>query len=87
MTRIVLLTTAIVTGFVASNSALAFGGPMDPDDRPSFSQIDTDGDGKISAEELQAYPAVRAAERFKAAEFVERRHLLLDCIGNVVLGQ
>ena len=68
MTRIVLLTTAIVTGFVASNSALAFGGAMGPDERPSFAQVDTDGDGKISSEELQAYPAARAAERFKAAD-------------------
>ncbi|WP_068311257.1 EF-hand domain-containing protein [Aliiruegeria sabulilitoris] len=68
MTRIVLLTTAIVTGLVAANSAVAFGGPMGPGERPGFTQIDTDGDGKISAEELKAFPAARATERFKAAD-------------------
>ena len=68
MTRIILLSTAIVTGLMATSGAMAFGGPQDRGERPGFSQLDTDGDGKVTAAEMQAFPAVMAPERFKAAD-------------------
>ncbi|MFD0978316.1 EF-hand domain-containing protein [Tropicimonas aquimaris] len=68
MTRIALLTTAIVTGLMVTTGANAFGGAQGSLERPSFAQIDTDGDGKLTAAEMQALPAIMAAERFKAAD-------------------
>ncbi|WP_068112924.1 EF-hand domain-containing protein [Tropicimonas marinistellae] len=68
MTRIILLSTAIVSGLLVANDAIAFGGPKAPGERPTFSQLDTDGDGKVTPAEMQAFPAARAAERFKAAD-------------------
>ncbi len=68
MTRIILLTTAIVTGLVVANSAAAFGGPKDAADRPSFAQLDANGDGTVSATEMEAFGALQATERFKSAD-------------------
>lgn len=68
MPRIFLLTTAILTGLVMAETAAAFGGRMGPMERPAFEQLDADGDGKVTAAELEAYPAARAAERFAAAD-------------------
>ncbi|MFV0359054.1 EF-hand domain-containing protein [Tropicimonas sp.] len=68
MTRIVLLSTAIVTGLIAAGSASAFGWHFGPGDRPGFEQIDADGDGRITPAEMQAYPAAHRAARFRAAD-------------------
>ncbi len=68
MSRIFLLTSAVVSGLVVAGSASAFGGPMGPGERPSFAQLDTDGDGKVTVAELNAFPAARAAERFKTGD-------------------
>ncbi|MFV0335283.1 MAG: EF-hand domain-containing protein [Tropicimonas sp.] len=68
MSRIILLTSAIVTGFVVADDAEAFGGRMGMMAPPAFAQLDADGDGKVTAAELEAYPAARAAERFSQAD-------------------
>ncbi|MDV7144229.1 EF-hand domain-containing protein [Tropicimonas sp. TH_r6] len=72
MTRITLLTTAIVTGLLVTTSAQARGfdgarmGPMmDP---PSFAELDADGDGKVTTEELKAFAETAATKRFQDAD-------------------
>ncbi len=72
MTRITLLTTAIVTGLLVTTGANArgFGGAqmgpmMDP---PSFAELDADGDGKVTTEELKAFADAAATKRFQDAD-------------------
>lgn len=65
MIRIVLLTTAILTGVVVTGNAEAQGRP---DARPAFSALDADGDGKVTPAEMQAYGAARAADHFARAD-------------------
>jgi Ca2+-binding EF-hand superfamily protein len=48
------ITIALVTGLAAATPAFAFGGPWG---RPTFGDLDTDGNGVISSEEFVA-PAV-----------------------------
>lgn len=68
MTRIFILTTAIAAGLVVADGADAFGGRNDTPERPSFTQLDANADGKVTLAEFQAYPARRAAERFTAVD-------------------
>ncbi|SFC70237.1 EF-hand domain-containing protein [Tropicimonas isoalkanivorans] len=68
MTRIILLTTAIAAGLMVADTADAIGGGQGPLNRPSFSELDADGDGKLTRAEMQAMPAAMAAARFRAAD-------------------
>lgn len=73
MKRIVLLSTAIITGLVVTTAANArgFGGAGGPGmmiDPPSFADLDTDGDGKVTLEELKAYAEIAASKRFQEAD-------------------
>lgn len=70
MIRIVLLTTAIVTGVAVTTGAEArgntpgFGGFMGPMERPSFAELDADGDGKVTAEEFKTFGETRLSAHF-----------------------
>jgi hypothetical protein len=68
MTRIILLTTAIAAGLMVADTADAIGGGQGPANRPGFSKLDTDGDGKLTRAEMQAMPDAIAAARFKATD-------------------
>lgn len=66
MIRIVLLASAITVGFGLAAQSEAAGGPRG--ERPAFEDIDADGNGAVTPEELRAYGTAQAAERFAAAD-------------------
>ncbi|MEO1678531.1 MAG: EF-hand domain-containing protein [Pseudomonadota bacterium] len=66
MIRIVLLTSAIVTGFAATQPATAAGGARG--ERPAFSEIDANGDGALTRDEMQSFGRARAQARLAAAD-------------------
>ncbi|MEM1430683.1 MAG: EF-hand domain-containing protein [Pseudomonadota bacterium] len=65
MIRIVLLTTAIAIGFTATQSSAERGPRGEP---VSFSEIDTDGNGQLTQDEIAAFRERAASRRFSGMD-------------------
>ncbi len=64
MSRITILSLAILAGFTLTATAEA----QDRGQRPTFDQLDADGDGALTREELAAFREDRVAIRFGEAD-------------------
>ncbi|WP_116133473.1 EF-hand domain-containing protein [Tropicimonas sp. IMCC34043] len=68
MTRILVLGSAIALGLAVTGGADAFGGSLAQSSRPSFAELDSNGDGRVTAAELGVLPATRMNDLFATAD-------------------